>query len=185
MMTVTSPARAKVEIKKSQFISYLIPYKSFETFMQTLKSEHPKAGHFVWAYRRLNDQNQTEENSSDDGEPKNTSGKPTLKVLQGHNLINAAVITVRYFGGTKLGTGGLVRAYNEAAQEAVQNARLIDTDSLNKTTIYIPYSKTRQTDYQIEKLGLEVVSKEFGSDTVTITLRGRSAKLNKIKTIAD
>lgn len=94
--------------------------------------------------------------------------------------MDAALITVRYFGGVKLGTGGLVRAYNDAGQRAVADACLIDTDSLNTLTITIPYNKTRQTDYLIEKAGLTVLSRDFDAETVTIKLQGESAKLEEI-----
>lgn len=180
MMTINKPSFAKVEIKKSQFIAHLIPFQMFDEYMDRLRSEHPKARHFVWAARTLNEHDQVVENCSDDGEPKNTSGKPTLKVLQGSDLVDAALITVRYFGGVKLGTGGLVRAYNEAGQEAVEAASLIDTDSLNTLTIEIPYNQTRQTDYHIEKLELTVLSKDFGAETVIIRVQGESAKLEEL-----
>jgi len=76
-----------------------------------LKIEHPKARHIVYAYRELNEFNQIIENSSDDGEPKGSSGVPVLNVLRGEEFINVAILVVRYFGGIKLGIGGLVRAY--------------------------------------------------------------------------
>ncbi|PLX70573.1 MAG: YigZ family protein [Denitrovibrio sp.] len=180
MMTIDKPSVAKVEIKKSQFIAHLIPIKIFDQYMQQLKEQNPKARHFVWATRTLNEHKQIEEYCSDDGEPKNTSGKPTLKVLQGGDLIETALITVRYFGGVKLGTGGLVRAYNQAGQEAVSAASLIDTDSLNTRTINIPYNQTRQIDYHIEKLELSVLSKDFDAETVTIKIQGESARLEEL-----
>jgi len=180
MFTITEPIEVKLDIKKSSFIAHLIPASDFEKHMGYLRKEHPKARHFVWAIRTLNEHSQVVENCSDDGEPKNTSGKPTLKVLQGHNLIDAAIITVRYFGGIKLGTGGLVRAYNDAGQEAVNLAKLIDTDSLSKLIITIKYDMTRQTDYHIERLGLTVLNRDFGAEDVTIKLQGESAKLNEL-----
>ena len=104
-----------LEVKQSKFIAHLVPYDKYLTTLTYLKNKHPKARHFVTAYRYLNEYEQIVEHSSDDGEPKGTSGKPSLMVLQGQELINSAVITVRYFGGTKLGTGGLVRAYSNSA----------------------------------------------------------------------
>lgn len=180
MFTVTKPASVSIEIKKSQFIAHLFPADQFDTYMAKLREEHPKGRHFVWAIRTLNEHGQVVENCSDDGEPKNTSGKPTLKVLQGHDLIETGLITVRYFGGVKLGTGGLVRAYNDAGQEAVAIAELIDTDSLNTLTVEIPYDMTRQTDYHIDRLELTVLSRDFSADRVTIKLQGESAKLTEI-----
>ena len=106
-----------LEIKQSKFIAYLLPYNRYQKTLEELKQEHPKARHFVVAYRYLNEYGQIVEYSSDDGEPKGTSGKPTLMVIQGADLINSAIITIRYFGGTKLGTGGLVRAYSDATND--------------------------------------------------------------------
>ena len=94
--------------------------------------KHPKARHHVYAYRYLNEYEQIVENSSDDGEPKGTSGKPSLHVLAGHELINTAVIIVRYFGGIKLGTGGLVRAYSDAVNSVINNAVNIVSKLWNK-----------------------------------------------------
>jgi len=183
MYTVKTPVIASLDIKKSQFIAHLIPYDAFDGYMKKLREDHPKGRHFVWAIRTLNEHGQIVENSSDDGEPKNTSGKPTLKVLQGHDLIECAIITVRYFGGIKLGTGGLVRAYNDAGQEAVEKAALIDTDSLNTLTVEIPYDMTRQTDYHIDRLGLTVIARDFSADRVTVKLQGESAKLAEIDSL--
>lgn len=97
-----------LEVKQSKFIAHLVPFTIYEQTLQHLKQQHPKARHFVTAFRYLNEFEQIVESSSDDGEPKGTSGKPSLMVLQGKEIINTAVIVVRYFGGTKLGTGGLV-----------------------------------------------------------------------------
>jgi putative IMPACT (imprinted ancient) family translation regulator len=78
------------EEKKSKFIAFLMPFKMFDEVMTKLINEHPKARHFVYAYRHLNEFDQIVENSSDDGEPKGTSGKPCLAVLAGNELINTA-----------------------------------------------------------------------------------------------
>ncbi|ECC1850868.1 YigZ family protein, partial [Campylobacter jejuni] len=89
------------------------------------------------AYRVLNDFNQIVEDKSDDGEPKGTSGMPTLNVLRGYDLINAALITVRYFGGIKLGTGGLVRAYSDAANAVINNSSLLSFELKKNISIAI------------------------------------------------
>jgi putative IMPACT (imprinted ancient) family translation regulator len=85
-----------LERKRSKFISYLLPYQKFEAAKTKLKQEHPKARHFVYAYRYLNEHEQIVENSGDDGEPRGTSGKPSLAVLSGLDAINTGVIIVRY-----------------------------------------------------------------------------------------
>lgn len=114
------------EVKQSKFIAHFIPYNLYEETLRKLKEEHLKARHFVTAFRYLNEYEQIVEHSSDDGEPKGTSGKPSLMVLQGQGIINGAVIIVRYFGGTKLGTGGLVRAYSESVNLVLEDLAFIE-----------------------------------------------------------
>lgn len=158
-----------LEIKQSKFISHLIPYYLYENTLQTLKESHPKARHFVVAYRYLNEFKQIVEHSSDDGEPKGTSGKPTLMVLQGAGIINSAIITVRYFGGTKLGTGGLVRAYSDATNLVLDSADLLEYKENVRKTISFEYSNIRKIEYECTLLEINIVEKVF-SDTTTYIL---------------
>ncbi len=155
-----------LEIKQSKFIAWLTPYEKYETTLQKLKDEHPKARHFVTAFRYLNEYDQVVEHSSDDGEPKGTSGKPSLMVLQGQELINSAVIIVRYFGGTKLGTGGLVRAYSDAVNLVITEAEFKEYKKEKFETIEIEYSDVRFIDYECEVFGVTILEKFFESKTV-------------------
>ncbi|AJC91826.1 hypothetical protein (UPF0029 domain) [Campylobacter subantarcticus LMG 24377] len=139
MKTIDQIYQAKIEIKKSTFLSFLCPFEDFQALMQRLRSEHLKAVHFVYAYRYLNELGQIVEDKSDDGEPKGTSAMPCLNVLRGALLVNCAVIVVRYFGGIKLGTGGLVRAYSDAANEAILEANLLEFESKNILNLSIPF----------------------------------------------
>ncbi len=133
----------------------------YREVLDTLKSEHPKARHFVTAFRYINEFEQVVEGSSDDGEPKGTSGKPTLAVLKGNELINVAVITVRYFGGTKLGTGGLVRAYSDATNMVITAAALVSYQKENTIVASCAYTDIGKVGYLLENLGVKVVEKEF------------------------
>jgi uncharacterized YigZ family protein len=155
-----------IEIKKSKFIAHLIPYNHFEELMAKLKDLHPKARHFVYAYRYLNQFDQIVENSSDDGEPKGTSGKPALKVLEGALLINSAVIIVRYFGGTRLGTGGLVRAYGDAVNEVIQVSELYEYKKLSKKVLKISYSQLSKIQYLIKNLDIQITNTIFENDII-------------------
>lgn len=168
-----------IEVTKSKFIAHLCPYSDFEKVLQRLKNEHPKARHFVYAYRYLNEFDQIVENSSDDGEPRGTSGKPTLAVLGGNELINCAVIIVRYFGGTKLGTGGLVRAYSDATNEVIKIANLKEYKKLFTKTIEVDYSDLSKVEYQLNTLGLNIVSKIF-DQKVTIEISGTKEQIELI-----
>ena len=166
MQCIKEHYTATLEVKQSKFIAHLIPYNLYESTLQKLKEEHPKARHFVTAYRYLNEFNQVVEHSSDDGEPKGTSGKPSLMVLQGQELINTAVIIVRYFGGTKLGTGGLVRAYSDAVNLVIESAKLIEYKHEVMQTIEMEYTDSRFIDYECEAFGIVITEKNFDQKVI-------------------
>ncbi|MFT5662615.1 MAG: putative YigZ family protein [Sulfurimonas sp.] len=168
-----------LEIKQSKFISHLVPYPLYETTLQKLREEHPKARHFVVAFRYLNEFKQIVEHSSDDGEPKGTSGKPTLMVLQGKELINCGIITVRYFGGTKLGTGGLVRAYSDATNLVLELASLQEYKEEILQTILFEYAQTRKVEYECSILGITIVEKFF-SDTPKYILKADEKSMENL-----
>ena len=161
MKYIDTPATYIHEVKQSKFIAHLTPFLKYESLLQQLREEHPKARHFVTAYRYLNKYDQVMEHSSDDGEPKGTSGKPSLMVLQGNDIINAAVIVVRYFGGTKLGTGGLVRAYSDVVNLVLENAEFKEYKKEIFKTISIEYSDVRFIDYECENFEIRIVEKIF------------------------
>ncbi|WP_324170805.1 YigZ family protein [Sulfurimonas sp.] len=174
------------EIKQSKFIAYLTPYDDFLLTLNKLKQEHLKARHFVIAYRYLNEFNQITEYSTDDGEPKGTSGKPSLMVLQGSNLINSAVIIVRYFGGTKLGTGGLVRAYSEAVNMLINIANLSEYKKEIEVKLCFSYSNIRKLEYECEILNICIIKKIFESQAVytikadEVSIKNLLKKLDRI-----
>lgn len=155
-----------LEVKQSKFIAHLIPFELYEETLQQLKQNHPKARHFVTASRHLNEFEQIVESLSDDGEPKGTSGKPSLMVLQGKDMINVAVIVVRYFGGTKLGTGGLVRAYSDAVNLVLDTAELLEYKSQQVEVITFEYGEVRFIEYECEKFGVDIIEKNFDEKAV-------------------
>jgi len=154
------------EVKQSKFIAHLMPYSSYKTTLQELKMQHPKARHFVTAFRYLNEYDQVVEHSSDDGEPKGTSGKPSLMVLQGQEIINCAVIIVRYFGGTKLGTGGLVRAYSDAVNLVINEVLFYEYEKEIEKEITIDYSDVRLVEYTCEELNIKIIKKSFDMQVI-------------------
>ena len=105
-------------IKKNRFVGYVVDIEEFESWLAKLKKEHKKARHIAWAYR-YRDNGVLREKFSDDGEPSGTAGRPILRVMQQKGIEDRAVLVVRYFGGIKLGAGGLVRAYAKAASMAL------------------------------------------------------------------
>ena len=123
MFLLKEKISTQIEVKKSKFIATLAPFKDFESLNKALRDEHPKAAHVVWAYRYLNEFGQIVENSSDDGEPKGSSAPALLRALRGAELVDTCALVVRYFGGIKLGIGGLVRAYGASVNEAIKSAK--------------------------------------------------------------
>ncbi len=164
MQTVEEVFEAKYEVKKSNFLSFLVPYSQFHTLHQELKGIHPKAAHIVWAYRVLNEYDQIVENQSDDGEPKGTSGPPVLNVLRGAELVECGVLIVRYFGGIKLGTGGLVRAYSGACNEVIKVATLLPYEKLHQVSFFLPFSLLPRFEHFFKQHNFPDGDKDFQSD---------------------
>lgn len=125
--TVTNPAKGYITEKKSKFISYIFPVKTAEEVRLLLEEQRRKyydARHVCWAYMLGWERN--EFRSNDDGEPSGTAGRPILGQINAAGLTDVLIIVVRYFGGTLLGTGGLIKAYKEAAADAVANAEIVE-----------------------------------------------------------
>lgn len=166
MQTVLENSYATYEVKKSNFIAHIVPFSEFSTLNHSLREEHPKANHVVWAYRTLNEFSQVVENSSDDGEPKGTSGPPVLNVMRGAELIECAILIVRYFGGVKLGTGGLVRAYSSAANEAIANAPLRAFEPKENLLFKTAYPLVQRVEHYFSKEGIQAQERSFEADGV-------------------
>ena len=125
--TIIQDETTEIVEKKSKFIAnlfYVENAKQVEEKIIEVKKKYHDARHHCIAYRYINE-NQVIEKSSDDGEPSGTAGAPMLNILQKNNLLNILVIVTRYFGGILLGTGGLVRAYSEATQKAIEQSTLV------------------------------------------------------------
>lgn len=138
--TIQQDGSAEIEIKKSRFICSM---KRVETedeakaFIQALKKEHWKANHNCSAFI-IGDQGEIQR-SSDDGEPSGTAGIPMLEVLKKNELINVVAVVTRYFGGTKLGAGGLIRAYSHSVSEALHEIGIVQGRLQKELTITIQY----------------------------------------------
>lgn len=161
MFTIDTPASQTLVIRQSKFIAHLVPYRDFDETLAALRIAHPKARHLVTAYRLLNEYDQVVEGSSDDGEPRGTSGRPTLAVLQGHELIDIAIITVRYFGGTKLGTGGLVRAYSDVANLVIDPSEIKPYTKAVSSAFTCSYGDVGKVEYLLSSSGVEIIEKRF------------------------
>lgn len=181
MQTIEKSFVATYEVKKSKFIAYLVPIAQFEGLQDKLRAEHPKSRHVIYALRYLNEFDQIVENSSDDEEPKGAAGVPSLNVLRGQDLVNVAVVTVRYFGGIKLGIGGMARAYADAVKEALAIADIINYEKMFGYNFETSYSNVQKTDYLLNKVGITEVQKVFGIESISWTIRATELKLAAFK----
>lgn len=167
MQTINETSYIKYEIKKSTFISYITPMNLLLDLHKNLKKEHPKAAHVVYAYRYLNEFLQIVENSSDDGEPKGTSGPPILNVLRGAKLVNCGILVVRYFGGIKLGTGGLVRAYGTSAKMVINGANLSLHEEKHEFSFSCLYTLVQRIEHYLNKEQIAFSNREFQATIVS------------------
>lgn len=172
LVTITRPATAELNEKGSRFIGHLVPWTQFNNSLATLREDHRKASHHVTAFRRMLPDNRIEEGAKDDGEPAGTSGMPTLKVLIGADLVDAGIIIVRYFGGTKLGAGGLSRAYAGTALHTIEAATLVQWHRIVSRTVSCPFEDMSTLERSISAAGLTVVSRDYTDTGVTIGIEG-------------
>jgi len=181
MQTIEKAFVGTYEVKKSKFIAHLVPIAEYKGLQDKLRAEHPKARHVVYALRYLNEFDQIVENSSDDEEPKGAAGVPSLNVLRGVELINVALLTVRYFGGTKLGIGGMARAYASAVKEVVAEADIIKYEKEFLYEFESSYSDVQRTEYLLKKFEIVQVEREFLGDKVAWKIWANEEKLNEFK----
>lgn len=138
--SIRSTVMIEQSIQKSRFIAYLIPLREegdFERGLLSVKTAHPQASHHCFA--SIEGPSGQFVRSSDDKEPHGTAGLPMLQVLQGAKLTDVLAVVVRYFGGTLLGTGGLIRAYSSTLQEALSNAKYVAQKSILAYKITVDY----------------------------------------------
>ena len=170
MLIPTGRAEAEIEIKKSRFIAVAIPTETMDGVKEavlSVRKEHPDANHVVHA--SVIGKAGTMYSSSDDREPKNTAGRPALEVLKGSGITNITVAIVRYFGGTLLGTGGLVKAYGDSAKEVL---KVVPTEPLIEKTSFrmiLPYNSYTLIKRLIDEKEAIISSENFD---INITLEG-------------
>ncbi|MDX5594977.1 IMPACT family protein [Pseudovibrio sp. SPO723] len=180
LYTVTREFQAELEEKKSRFLAFLVPYDRFETRLSELRDQHRKANHHVTAFRRMLDEGRIDEGAKDDGEPAGTSGMPMLKTMIGARLINCGIIVVRYFGGTKLGTGGLARAYSGAANAAINCAELEQWFPIKTKKVSVSFADTSELERRISLLSLRVLDRTFTEDGATLLIEGPEETLAQL-----
>lgn len=141
MRYLKSQIESSITIKKSEFIGILYPIENDDDINNAIsdaKKRYPKATHYVTA--NIQGKNGEYASSNDDGEPSRTAGYPVLEVLMRNNLTNVLCVVIRYFGGIKLGAGGLIRAYSSSASDVLKKATLYEKVSAKKYEITFPYN---------------------------------------------
>ena len=164
MKTIKKPVQIEINIKKSQFICSLYPTKNkaeSKEIIQELNQKYNDATHNCTAYI-VGDG----EGFDDDGEPGGTAGKPMINVLRKNELHNITAIVTRYFGGIKLGAGGLVSAYSKSVMEAVGQAEIVEIEEYDVYKLTFEYSDIKLVDTEVRNNQLEAIDKEY-SDKVS------------------
>lgn len=163
MKTVLKETQIEFEEKKSKFIGYIKPIqkvKEAEDFIQYIKKLHPNATHNCSAYRLI-ESGQEYYKADDDGEPSGTAGKPIGEILVTLDVYNAVVVVTRYFGGIKLGAGGLIRNYAKTAKLAVNEAEIVEYIERNQYLVDFSYGKSSDIDKIIFEEKIEILDKNF------------------------
>ena len=172
--TLKKPVTARLEIKKSVFIAYAYPVISREQAMfhvEHLREKYADARHWCWAYIIGDPDNTTSAGFDDDGEPSGTAGRPILNVLQHKSIGNIIIIVVRYFGGIKLGAGGLTRAYAGSAQAAVDQMILLPFVPMTQVQILADFATEAQCRYVVENLNGSIDKVAYSKQvTLTVTI---------------
>ena len=177
--TIYEKAEASFVEKKSEFIGYIAPVKTnYEAveFINSIKAQHRKAKHNVYAYI-LREDNITR--YSDDGEPQGTAGVPVLDVLQKEGLTDVCVVVTRYFGGILLGGGGLVRAYSHSCKIAVDASKIMLMCNCYELKLITDYNLYGKINYIFPDFEVKIVSTDF-TDEVTIKLLVKSELCDKL-----
>lgn len=166
--TLSAPVHAELDIRKSRFLAVAMPVADRDEAMrvvQSLRAEHPTATHVCWALLAGG-----QSGMSDDGEPSGTAGRPILEVLRHHELDGVLAAVVRYYGGIKLGAGGLVRAYTDAIAAALKTAERVERIAYATLAVEVDYADEARVRRWLEQTGHALADSAYGS-TVNLVVR--------------
>ena len=169
--------RAEIEVKNSRFVATAVPAFTVEEakeFIARIKNEFSDASHNVPAFL-VGFGNSVTAHCNDDGEPSGTAGRPILAVLQGSGLGDIAVVVTRYFGGTKLGTGGLVRAYSDATKAVLEILPRAEKVPTHTAMLALPYNLLERVRLLVEAWNGRILDEQFAAD-ITMTMQFTVAK---------
>ena len=161
-LTVSGSGEAEIEINKSRFIAYVQRVETEEeavTFIDQIKKKHWNATHNCSAY--VIGENDQYQKADDDGEPSGTAGKPILEILKKGKLKNTVIVVTRYFGGIKLGSGGLIRAYGKSASAGIKAVGVVERQNHTRIGVEIEYTFLGVMENQLRIQGYRIEDKEF------------------------
>lgn len=172
MQTITNTGQAEQTISKSRFIA-VAQQCTNETevaiFLRGLTQQHTTANHLAFAYQLKNAQGIVQR-MNDAGEPSGTAGRPILQHIEGQDLVNVCIGVIRYYGGIKLGTGGLARAYGGTAKLALDDARLIPFVEMQEITLTLDYRSLDQFIRELESLNGKIIDKQFAERVIVVAV---------------
>ena len=161
--TIEKENSAEIVEKKSRFIANIYNVESKEEAeekIKQIKKKYYDAKHHCFAFSII-EENGITQKSSDDGEPSGTAGEPILNIIKSNNLQNVVIIVTRYFGGILLGTGGLTRAYSEAAGKVVEQSELIQKEPGMEVELEIDYNDNEKFKYYCQKNNVNIIKIEY------------------------
>lgn len=180
-VTLAGASEHREEIKGSLFLAYAIraetPEAAFE-FLRGLAGRHPDASHLCWAYRIG-----SQYRFSDAGEPGGTAGQPIFRAIEGQGLDQVAVGVVRYFGGTKLGAGGLARAYGGVAAEALRAAEKRRESPQQHVVVQVPFEHVGHLYHILDTLGVAERRERFDEQGLSLSARIASSEIDRLEAL--
>src|SRR5712691_9578349 len=180
--TLARPAELRQTIQRSEFLGIAFPCSTDDDFfaaLQRIEKQYFDATHHCWAFRFFTSGRQR---SSDGGEPSGTAGKPILSVIEGADLFDAAVVVVRWFGGVKLGKGGLARAYRHIAAQALRNAEVIELLLYETIRVEVPFDSIGVIYRLIDPPHVVLTNESFGEKNV-FTIDVRRSRIQEVKNL--
>jgi uncharacterized YigZ family protein len=182
-LTIEGAATATVTEKRSKFIAFAHPVVSaveVKEYVQHYRKEYYDARHVCWAY--MLGPERTEFRSNDDGEPSGTAGKPILGQINSNGLTDILIVVVRYFGGVKLGTPGLIAAYKAAAAEVLTEARTVERTVDETLSVNFPYLQLNAVMRIVKEMNPAIISQKFDTEC-EMYLRIRKSEAEKLKSL--
>ena len=181
--TLKSAVHSELIIKKSRFIGCVQPMSdraSAQAVVEQLRAEHPGAAHVCWALLAGG-----QSAAVDDGEPSGTAGRPMLDVLRHQDLEGVLATVVRYFGGVKLGAGGLVRAYTDSVAQALLKAEKVERQVMAELECTLPYAQEGLLRREVEAAGAELLEVSHGSQVIARLKMPQSAAADFVARLSD